>query len=173
VTGLTGSAVARIGWFVALAFGLLVGTVGCNFSTEESDRKRVDVAVLEALDTPQAIGSVKLLSAELDEPTCSVDCPAPARFWFFGCNSCRSDVEESVASMSEKLIADGWDPIATSTTDEMATFSRQDSTSRTGEVIIQILWATGQGMIRENAEVVANGTESELWVRASTEGFDA
>jgi len=55
----------------------------------------------------------------------------------------------------------------------MATFSRQESTSRTGEVIVQILWTSGQGMIRKNAEVVADGTESEIWVRASTEGFDA
>lgn len=173
VTELFKWADARTVFVASVAFGLLGVVSGCRTSAEESDRKQVDVPVLEALATPEVAGSVELLSTELEAPVCSFDCPAPARFWFYGCNSCRSDVEKSVTAMQEQLVADGWEAVPAGTGDGTATFVRKEPSSRTGEVRLQILWAHGQGLIRDNPNVVIDGTESEIWVRAATESFDA
>lgn len=171
--GLLSKPAARTALVVVAAFGLLAVWAGCRGSVEESDRKLVDIPVLEALATPDVIGSVELLSSELDEPVCSFDCPAPVRSWFYGCNDCRVDIEESVTAIREQLVAEGWEPVAAGTAEGSATFSRQESSSRTGEVILQILWYHGQGLTRDHPDVVTDGTESEIWVRASTEGFGA
>lgn len=149
----------------------VVGAAGCSFSLEESDRKQVDVPVLEALDTLRATGSVELLSSELETPTCAGDCPPPSRSWFYGCNSCRRDVQASVQSMSEELLADGWDVLPEQTSVDVLTFVKRDPASRTGEVHLQILPIHGQGLIRQDPSVVVDGTESQIWVRASPEGF--
>lgn len=158
---------------VVAAVAVLFGVSGCSFTLEESDRKQVDVPVLEALDTLAVTGSVELLSTELATPTCAGDCPPPERFWFYGCNSCRHDVEASVESMSEQLRATGWEAVPELTSTDVVSFVRPDEASRTGELQLQILPIHGQGLIRDDPGVIVDGTESQIWVRASTEGFDA
>lgn len=153
--------------------GMLALLAGCSIATSNSDRKSADVAVLDALPTFAVIDPVGLLSTEIEQPPCVADCPAPARFWFYGCNNCRVEIEDSVGSMIRELQSAGWELVSGTTGSGVVTLSRDDPDSRTGAVIIQILWSHGQGLIREHPRITIDGTESEIWVRASTEGFDA
>jgi hypothetical protein len=159
--------VALVGLYVLVARMTLP-----SWMSDQRQKNDADAAVLRELDLPSIAPPLVEQSSGVAVERCTIlSCYAPSRHLYLGCTDCAETAALAAAGFERALVDLGW--VLVESLDEGAFRELEISTddSSTGRLVMQVFLSTGSGFLAPSTTIAADGSESEIWIRISPEGF--